>query len=367
MRVIICGAGVVGACSAFELAKRGVETVVVERAAVACAASSGSGGFLARDWCDGTPLEALARRSYVRHAELVDELADEPADEPGENWGYRPVETLSVAAAEGAGRSASDAPDRPAWLDESCVVQGRLGTERDTAQVDPGAFTRAMMAAAQARGARLMIGRVEAVAPGRTPAVIVDGTHMTADAVVLALGPWSAIARTWLPIPAVFGLKGQSITFRAPQITTTHNLFVDYRFADGSTAQPEIIPRPDGTLYVCGLSHQTPVPLDPWAITPDADRLERLRRMALHVIPSLRDAEVLVERACFRPVTADGLPLIGPHADHERILLATGHSVWGILNAPATGEALAELLTTGETKSVPLAPFAPSRRTGTGR
>jgi glycine/D-amino acid oxidase-like deaminating enzyme len=39
MRVVICGGGVIGACTAYFLARRGVEVIVVERTQVACAAS----------------------------------------------------------------------------------------------------------------------------------------------------------------------------------------------------------------------------------------------------------------------------------------------------------------------------------------
>src|SRR4051812_27307094 len=52
---------------------------------LACAASGKSGGFLALDWCDGTPLEALARRSFALHAELTEQIGGE--------WGYRPLTT----------------------------------------------------------------------------------------------------------------------------------------------------------------------------------------------------------------------------------------------------------------------------------
>jgi glycine/D-amino acid oxidase-like deaminating enzyme len=41
--------------------------------------------------------------------------------------------------------------------------------------------------------------------------------------------------------------------------------------------------------------------------------------------------------------------------------VATGHSVWGMLNAPATGEAMAELILDGSATRVDLAPFAPER------
>ena len=64
MRVVICGAGVVGACTAYFLSRRGIDVIVLERTDVAAAASGKAGGFLALDWCAGTPLDALARRSF---------------------------------------------------------------------------------------------------------------------------------------------------------------------------------------------------------------------------------------------------------------------------------------------------------------
>jgi len=66
-------------------------------------------------------------------------------------------------------------------------------------------------------------------------------------------------------------------------------------------------------------------------------------------------------RRDFRPVTQDGLPLIGKVPQTEGAYVATGHSVWGILNAPATAEALTELIADGVASSTDLTPFDPSR------
>jgi glycine/D-amino acid oxidase-like deaminating enzyme len=85
MRVLICGGGVIGASIAYFLSCRGVQPIVIERTALACAASGKAGGFLALDWCDGTPLEALARRSFTLHAELAEQVGGE--------WGYRRLTT----------------------------------------------------------------------------------------------------------------------------------------------------------------------------------------------------------------------------------------------------------------------------------
>src|SRR3954462_13278102 len=86
MRVVVCGGGVIGTCIAYFLSLRQVEVVVVESTGVACSASGKSGGFLALDWCDGTSLEALARRSFALHASLAEEFPDE--------WGYRRLDTF---------------------------------------------------------------------------------------------------------------------------------------------------------------------------------------------------------------------------------------------------------------------------------
>ena len=61
------------------------------------------------------------------------------------------------------------------------------------------------------------------------------------------------------------------------------------------------------------------------------------------------------------PVTRDGLPLIGRIPGVAGTYVATGHSVWGMLNAPATGEAMAELIVEGTARTVDITPFDPAR------
>src|SRR5580704_14296537 len=90
MHVLICGGGVIGASIAYFLSRRGIGATVIESAGIACAASGKSGGFLARDWCDGSPLAPLARRSFDLHAELAEAIADD--------WGYRRLDTYAGSA-----------------------------------------------------------------------------------------------------------------------------------------------------------------------------------------------------------------------------------------------------------------------------
>lgn len=60
-------------------------------------------------------------------------------------------------------------------------------------------------------------------------------------------------------------------------------------------------------------------------------------------------------------MTQDGLPLIGAIPGARGAYVATGHGVWGILSAPATGEAMAELILDGAARTIDLSPFDPQR------
>src|SRR5215472_2789703 len=110
-RIVICGGGAIGAAIAYFVSRRGAQPIVIERHAVAGSASGKSGGFLALDWCRGTPVDALARRSFALHAELSDAL--------GDRWGYRRLTTYAGYAAEND--RSRGAPGRP-WLADGVAV-----------------------------------------------------------------------------------------------------------------------------------------------------------------------------------------------------------------------------------------------------
>jgi len=351
MRVLIVGGGVIGTSIAYRLAIRGMDVTVVERGDVACAASGKSGGFLALDWCDGSPLQDLARRSFALHAELAAALEDE--------WGYRRLKTYGgTVRLDGASRGS-----RLAWTTRALQVRGLLGTTDSTAQVNPAAFTQAMMRAAARQGADLHRGRVTdlVIQDGRVVGVEVGGETLEADTVVIAMGPWSVLATEWLSLPPIFGLKGHSILFDTGNDIPPEALFLEVEEASGSVLTPEVFPRSDGTTYVCAISSETPLPDDPGEVEPDEGAIDRLLDLCRRISPALTSSRVLASQACFRPITRDGLPIIGAVPGVSGGYVATGHSVWGILNAPATAEAMADLILDGAARSVDLRPFDPKR------
>ena len=355
MRVVICGGGVIGACTALYLRRLGAEVIIVERTEVAAAASGKAGGFLARDWCAGSPLDALARRSFALHAELAEEIAGD--------WGYRPMTAYSGFVAS-VGDARRDAPSALGWLSDGVVIAQRIGTVETTAIVHPRKFTSAVMNAALAQGAELRAGRVTGImrdAKGTTATgVEVEGSLVEADAVVIAMGPWSLLAAQWMSMPAVYCQRSPSIVYDIGPNVPADALFLEYD-GDGSAVSIEVFPRADGSTHITALSDIAPLPLDPAAVTPDQDAIARLQTMSERLSPLFDPAKIIARQACFRPVTQDGLPLIGKVPQSEGLYVATGHNVWGILNAPATGEAVAQLIAEGATREVALSPFDPAR------
>lgn len=361
MHIMICGGGVIGACTAYYLASQGADVTVVERTGVANAASGKSGGFLALDWCEGSELDSMARRSFALHEELATKLKrDLDLD-----WGYRRVDTLSVAASQRRDLSHLARRPSPAWLGPGANVHDQIGSPATTAQLDPARFTVCMMKAAQAAGAKLLTGTVEGIGLSdtgdRAQSVLVDGESVPADAIVVAMGPWSILACHWLPLPGTFALKGHSILFRFTPDEGSAVLFTEVETVEGRIETPEVVPRADGTTYVCGLSSQALMPVDPAAVTSDAGAIEQLRGLTATFSPDLAAATVLASQACHRPVTEDGLPLLGPVPGVEGAYIATGHGVWGMLNGPATGEAMAGLILTGTSPHIDLSPFNAGR------
>lgn len=353
MRVVICGGGVIGACTAYFLLRHDIEVIVVERAEVAAAASGKAGGFLALDWCAGTPLDALARRSFHLHAELASELAG--------NWGYRPMSAYSGFVVPDGDPRRHMLPGLD-WLSEGVAIAGRIGTPDTTAIVHPHKFTTGMMAAAERISAEVRGGRITGIvrADGKARGVEVDGGIIEADAVVIAMGPWSLLAAGWTDLPVVFGQRSPSLVYDTGSDLPAHALFLEHQDEREGALTVEVFPRADGSTHVTAFSGQRPLPLDPAVITAEADEIARLMAICERLSPAFREERIIARQACFRPVTQDGLPLIGKLAGSEGIYVATGHNVWGILNAPATGEALAALIA-GQRSRVDLSPFDPGR------
>lgn len=102
---------------------------------------------------------------------------------------------------------------------------------------------------------------------------------------------------------------------------------------------------------MCGPTDDEPLPPSADEVKIDSDAIELLKVLKDVVAPQLK-GEITAEQACYLPISRDGMPLIGMHPKYKQLYLATGHSCWGILNSPATGLMMAELVLNGKIDSI---------------
>lgn len=198
--IVIVGGGIMGACTLYYLTQKGLKPTLMERDEIAAGASGKSGGFLARSWHSDSTAK-LYGLSFDMHAQLAQELGIES---------YRKITTLQVQGGPRAGQKKSAM--KPSWLD------GRADSafmDDDTAQVTPREFTEKIVAAAVAKGAKVVKGTVVGMVfdkkegEGNDDLPVVTGvrlegqeeTPVPCSKVVVATGPWAPVAGEWFGIP----------------------------------------------------------------------------------------------------------------------------------------------------------------------
>ena len=360
--VLIAGAGVVGCTTAYYLAKEfGTASILVDpTGTIAPAASGKAGGFLALDWNDYSPVGPLARRSFGLHQEIANELGASRLD-------YRRLTCAAIAAAPGDGllpRPKGKKLEGIEWATGEAVQSIRsLGDEDTIAQVHPLKLCQALWekTCELAPASKLVKGKVTGAAHaadgttflGATVQPPPDGTEeiLPGQALLYACGPWTANVMT--------GVKYHSVVM--PTETTLSQCVFFSGYGD-----PEVYVRPDQTAYCTGFP-------DPAVHVTEEPGQEQVREEAVkRITTAVTQASNLVaaqgkqsvHQACYLPSTPDGLPLMGALPNQPHCYIATGHSCWGILMGPATGEAMAHLMTTGSSPHVSLAPFDPARVRG---
>lgn len=378
--VVVVGGGVIGVATAFHLVAqrdalsapplRARTVTIVESTGIACAASGKAGGFLAGSWCDGRPVQSLARRSFALHAALAAELHGK------ERYGYRPVSSLSCDVSEALSggprpaksRRTSASKWKPPWLDGAAPGSVTpLGTAHDNAQLHPAQFTRALLEAARAYGGVELVeaevtgllrretsGAAGAGGDGGSDASIVgvrlaDGREITADVTVLAMGPWTQRAAEWLGLPEMTCRRAHSIVLRP---TATDSCSPQCVFLEADGKHPELYPRPDGTVYLCGSSDDETLPDKPAEVRVREEACDELRAVAVAASSTLATATLETQQACYLPGSPDDLPVIGRVPGVKGVIVASGHTCWGILNSAATGEAVAEMVLRPEREAV---------------
>jgi len=348
--VLIIGGGIIGGSIAWELARRGLHPLVLDRQEAGREASWAAAGMLqpSPESADGLPLVPLARASLALYPEFV---AAVEADS-GRTVGLRRTGAMEILFSSDAARELNalvalhrglGLPTEALPIDEAFKMEPALSPHARAAAllpnecaIDNRALTDAVLAGAIARGAEVRAGvEVESllVSGARVEGVIAGGRRFSAAHVVLAAGAFSSrldVARRYAPtVP----MRGQMIALRssAPPIQRVLRSVRGY-----------IVPRDDArpqrlvagsTLENVGYEKR---------VTPEG--IARILEAAKELVPALESAEIVETWSGLRPDTPDHLPILGP-TDLVGLTIATGHYRNGILLAPITAKLIAEWIT----------------------
>ena len=231
-----------------------------------------------------------------------------------------------------ATRSGRWSPESPPIVEGGAYVEG-------TIQVDSYQYTLALLQAAEKHGATIRHGTVQGLkrSNGKVSAVVLEGEEIGCGSVVLSMGPWTGEAAKWLghPVP-VWPLKGQILRLRLPGQPPSY-LFTG---AGGGYVSPKV----DGTTWIGTTEERVGFDDQP---TPEAR--ESIMKEVMEIMPAISEGEVVLQTACLRPASDDGLPVLGQVPDWEGVYIASGAERKGILLGPAMARATADLVSTGRT------------------
>jgi glycine oxidase len=345
VNTIVIGAGVVGCAVGYELASRGAGVRLLDMRDVGQGATRASAGVLCPhiEGHDAALLQ-LGTRSLAMYDEFVAH-ASHDARRPVE---YRRTGTLEVALTdEEASRLAALASRHTSGGIEHQFLDAREARELEPqlserlcgallvpvhGYVGVTDFTKALADAAVAHGATLQkavtVRQVRAL--GSRVEVITDRATFDADAAIVAAGSWSSDIGIGPSHPPVKPIRGQllQMAFDTPPAS---------RVVWGSGCY--LVPWEDGSLLVGATVED--VGFDE---SSTAEGVQGLLDCASELLPATRHAKLHEVRVGLRPATSDDLPIIGPSSSVRGVFFATGHYRNGVLLAPFTAHAIADLV-----------------------
>jgi glycine/D-amino acid oxidase-like deaminating enzyme len=329
--IAVIGGGIAGCSVAALLAEAGASVTLYEREEIAAGASGRNSGVIQH------PLDPALVPLHEASLALYDELEgfDLPADPSGllvigDDDAALAVECDEVTAAfpelapeylEGAALQAAE----PALAAGLCAYRVHTGRP-----VPPAAATRAWAERARRAGARVQIGENMTVESARREAAVV----------VVAAGPWTAAALgtpTWRAVTPLWGVVAQ-VSLQTPPRHTIEEAGVQALTSPGG-GPPSLF-----SVVTANGASGVGSTFDPRE--PDAQAIAPLLlERGARYVPALADARIEGVRACARPLSADGRPLLGAY--DEGVHLLTGHGPWGISLGPGSARLVADAILHG--------------------
>ncbi|THE64694.1 FAD-dependent oxidoreductase [Salinadaptatus halalkaliphilus] len=357
---IVIGGGIVGASTAYHLASTGVDTVLIDRNDDGRATSAGA-GILSPATSSRTADDdwfAFATDAVAYYPTLQERLERDGASETS----YRRQGAIAVAIDDDELEPYADARARIRdrdldYIEEidpadavnrfPALEEPRRAFYNPTAgRVDGRAFAESLLEAGRTHGLTTIDGEVENLqmsSDGVSGVETAGGTHIDAGNIVIAGGAWSPAfgAQLDVEIP-VEPQRGQVAHLTLPETDTSAWPIV------GGFRHHYIVPWPDGRI-VLGATRESEVGFDP---TLTAQGVNEVLTEGLRVAPGLTDATLEELRVGLRPVSADGLPILGAVPNVDGAYVATGHGATGLMLGPYSGKIISDAIT-GTSAAIP--------------
>lgn len=348
-KVIIIGAGILGATTAYRLAKWGMEVVIIdqERPGLATAAAAG----IICPWISQRRNKAwyhLAIGGARVYPSLIQEL-----EKDGElQTGYAKVGALSVhhkeeklfAIKERAETRRETAPEigevsilEPIQAQKMFpLLEKGYGAVHisGAGRVNGLQLRKALLQGAKKYGASLITSQAALLHKGgKINGVKAGEKTIEADLIIATNGAWMNKLLEPLGIHYLgYFQKGQLIHLQMPNIDTSK-----FPVILPPTSQ-SIVPFEDH--IVIGATHENDTGFD-FRVTAGA--VHDILTKALYVAPELKQGVIKEIRTGFRPFTPDFSPVIGKLPGFEQIILANGLGSSGLTTGPFVGTELAKL------------------------
>jgi len=376
--VVVIGAGALGSSTAYHLARRGADVVLVDQYALGSQTSPRAAGLtntlaasteiMTRLMLEATEALASFEQETGRSIDFHRSGSLRAAyTDVGEARLRADFERASRVGATAELVSAADAERLAPWCTPGDARA--IGYVPQDSYVEPSKVPIGFAQRAAELGARLL--PFTAVTDllrddDRVVGAATSRGELRADAVVDAAGAWT---------PAVAARAG----IRVPLVPARHQLFVTEPIAGVEPLQP-IVRLLEASVYVrherggllFGGYEDTPRMVDPAELRPgfqiadlelDLGVLRSLVDEVAEHFPVLRDAPVALHRGGLPTMTADNLPILGAMPGLGGFYVASGCCVGGLSLSPAAGRALADLIVDG--RSDPdLAPLSVERFRG---
>ena len=347
--IAVVGGGVIGAACARAAALRGLRVTLFAPGPDPAAASAASAGLLAAQIESGDErLLPLA----VRGRDLYQDLAASLKDTTGTDIGFQPIGIATFAFDETQAETLFElvAEQRQAglrcdWLERADLderwpgvapeARGALYAPEDGC-LDPTALTAALLADGRRLGVQISAEPVNRIltSQGRVMGVATATNSIPTRQIVIAAGAWSSLLEGLPRRLAVEPVRGQLLAIDWPSGFPVSVFYHGHGY---------LLPR--GTAAILGSTMER-VGFD--GRTTEAG-LGEIRQATARLCPAITQSVVRRSWAGLRPVTPDGLPILGADPEISGLWYATGHGRNGILLAGITGEIIADLLSSGQT------------------